>query len=139
MVKQWLIRAALLLLIPIWGISQSTNWNSVIDLNVIVDSDARIDLYTDTDGNHVIVQKSDQLLYYLFSATGSQVRTSTRDSDVSEDPRLSKIMGYEGKIYIVYKEGDYIKTQKSSDAGANWSTDIDDVELDNSDVNGLEL
>jgi hypothetical protein len=92
MVKQWLFRAALLLLIPIWGISQSTNWNSVIDLNVTVDNNARIDLYTDKDGNHVIVQKSNQLVYYFFSATGTQIRTSTRDNNIREDTSLSRMV-----------------------------------------------
>jgi len=67
---------ALLVLIPIGGFSQSSNWNSIIDLNVTVSSGDRIDLYTDRDGNHVIVHKSNQLVYYLFNAAGSQVRTS---------------------------------------------------------------
>jgi hypothetical protein len=102
-------------------------------------NDDRIDLYTDRDGNHLIVQKSNQLVYYLFTATGTQVRSSVRDNNVSEDPRLSKIAGYQGKIYIVYKEGGYIKTQYTTDAGANWSTDISEIELSNNTVNGLEL
>lgn len=61
----------LMLLLSVVGFSQSSNWNSVIDLNVSVSNSDRIDLYTDKDGNHVIVQKSSQLVYYLFSATGS--------------------------------------------------------------------
>lgn len=129
----------LLLLIPFLRFTQSSNWNSIIDLNVSVSSGDRLDLYTDKDGNHIIVQKSNQLVYYLFSATGSQVRTSTRDNNVSEDPRLSRFVGWQGKLYIIYKEGDRIKTQKSTDAGANWSTtDVDEIEMDNSTSNGID-
>lgn len=91
MFKQMILITVLLLLIPCAGIPQSSNWLSTIDLNVSVNSGDRIDLYTDKDGNHVIVQKSNQLVYYLFSATGTQIRTSTRDNNVSEDPRLSRI------------------------------------------------
>lgn len=72
----------------------SSNWNDIIDLNVnvICDQFADVmDLYVNRDGLHIIVQRSNQLDYYLFSATGSQVRTSTRNNNVSEDPRLSKI------------------------------------------------
>lgn len=129
----------LMLLLPIVGFSQSSNWNSAIDLNVSVNSSDRIDLYTDKDGNHVIVQKSNQLVYYLFSATGSQVRTSTRDNNVSEDPRLSRIVGWQGELYIIYKEGDKIKIQKSTDAGANWSTTVvNEITMNNSTSNGLD-
>lgn len=130
---------ALLVLIPIGGFSQSSNWNSIIDLNVTVSSGDRIDLYTDRDGNHVIVHKSNQLVYYLFNAAGSQVRTSVRDN-FTEDPRLSKIIGYAGNLYIVYKKGSFIKTQKSTNGGATWSTtSVDDIGLTYSTVNGLEV
>jgi hypothetical protein len=129
----------LVLLLPLLGFSQSSNWLSTIDLDVSVSSSDRIDLYTDKDGNHIIVQKSNQLVYYLFSATGSQVRTSTRDNNVSESPRLSRIVGREGKLYIIYKEGDKIKTQRSTDAGANWSTTaVNEITLDNSTSNGID-
>lgn len=129
----------LMLLLPVVGFSQSSNWNSAVDLNVSVSSSDRIDLYTDKDGNHVIVQKSNQLVYYLFSATGSQVRTSTRDNNVNEDPKLSRIVGWQGKLYIIYKEGDKIKTQKSTDAGANWSTTaVNEITMNSSTSNGLD-
>jgi hypothetical protein len=139
MVYYCFLLIALLMLFPKSSYSQYYNWNDIIDLNISVTNDDRIDLYTDRDGNHVIVQKSNQLVYYLFSATGSQIRSSVRDNNVSEDPRLSKITGYQGKIYIVYKEGDYIKTQFSTDAGVNWSTGISEIELSDNTVNGLEL
>lgn len=129
----------LMLLSPFVGFSQSSNCNSTINLNVSVSSSDRIDLYTDKDGNHIIVQKSNQLVYYLFSATGSQIRTSTRDNNVSENPRLNRIVGHQGKLYILYKEGDKIKTQRSTDAGANWSTTaVNEITMDNSTSNGLD-
>ncbi len=62
---------ALTLLFPIFGFSQSSDWLSTINLNVSVNSSDRIDLYTDKDGNHIIVQKSNQLVYYLFNPTGN--------------------------------------------------------------------
>ncbi len=82
-----------LFLIPILGFSQNSNWNNTIDLNVSVNSADRIDLYTDVSGNHIIVQKSNQLVYYLFSSAGTLIRSSVRDNNVSENPRLSRIVG----------------------------------------------
>ncbi|TVM01980.1 MAG: hypothetical protein CV087_10145 [Candidatus Brocadia sp. WS118] len=135
--KQLTLVVVFLVLIPMSGFSQSSNWLSTVNLNISVSSSDRIDLYTDKDGNHIIVQKSDQLIYYLFSATGTQIRTSVRDNNVSEDPRLSKIVGREGKLFIIYKEDDKIKTQKSTDAGTNWST-ISELTLNNSQCNGID-
>lgn len=134
-----LFLAAALLLIPLFVFSQSSNWLSSIDLNLSVNSGDRIDLYTDKDGNHIIVQKSNQLVYYLFSPTGTQIRTSVRDNDVSEYPRLSRIAGWEGKLYIIYKEGNKIKTQKSTDGGANWSTTaVNEITMYSSTSNGMD-
>jgi len=93
----------LILLISLAGFSQSGNWNSTIDLEVSLDSQDRLGLHTDKDGNHIIVQESDQLVYYLFSATGTEIRTSVRDNNVSEEPRLSRIVGWEGKILFTRK------------------------------------
>lgn len=77
--------------ITLTAYSQSSNWNSTINTNVTATSADRIDLYTDADGNHMILHKSNQLVYYLFSATGSQVRSSVIDN-FTEDPRLSRIV-----------------------------------------------
>ncbi|NIR67753.1 MAG: hypothetical protein GWN61_24410, partial [candidate division Zixibacteria bacterium] len=130
---------ALMLVVPLIGFSQSNNWLSTVDLNVSVSSSDHIDLYTDQEGNHVIVHKSNQLTYYLFSATGSQIRTSTIDN-FSESPRLSRIIGHGENLYISYKKGSTIKTEKSTDSGATWSTtDVDDIALSNNQVNGLEV
>jgi hypothetical protein len=134
-----LLSVAVLLLIPLSVFSQSSNWNSTIDLEVSLDSEDRLGLHTDKDGNHIIVQESDQLVYYLFSATGTEIRTSVRDNNVSEEPRLSRIVGWEGKIYIIYKEGDKIKTQQSTDAGANWSTTaVNEITMDYSTSTGID-
>jgi hypothetical protein len=92
-----LIYSAIFMLLPFAVFSQSSNWLSTINLNVSVTYNDRVDLYTDTDGNHIIVQKSNQLVYYLFSPTGTLIRSSVRDNNVSEDPRLSRIVG---KCYI---------------------------------------
>lgn len=139
MSKQSFLLVTLWLLFPLLLFSQSSNWNSTINLNVSVNSSDRVDLYTDKDGNHVIVQKSNQLIYYLFSATGSQIRTSVRDNNVTEDPRLSRIVGWDGYLYIIYKESNKIKTQRSTNAGATWSvTAVDEITMNNSISNGID-
>lgn len=120
----------------------SSSWNDIIDLNIDVISDEFadvMDLYVDRDGLHIIVQRSNQLDYYLFSPTGSQIRSLVIDNNVTEDPRLSKITGYEENVYIVYKENDRIKTRLSTDAGVTWSANISEILMNYPFSNGLNL
>ncbi len=113
-------------------------WKNTIDLNLTVDDADRIDLYTNADGNHVILQTSSQLKYYLFSYNGTQVRTVTIDNNVSEYPRLSCISGDPDTIIVLWKEGSYIYGKRTADAGQNWAS-ITSIELDQDYSNGLEV
>ncbi len=113
-------------------------WKNTIDLNLTVDDADRIDLYTNADGNHVILQSSSQLKYYLFSYNGTQVRTVTIDNNVSEYPRLSCISGDPDTVIVLWKEGSYIYGKRTADAGQNW-TPITSIELDQDYSNGLEV
>ena len=50
-----------LLLVPFLSVSQT--WLSSVDLNLTVNSEDRIDIYTNKDGNHIILHTSSQLKY----------------------------------------------------------------------------
>jgi hypothetical protein len=86
--RKRLIFSAIFMLLPFAVFSQSSNWLSTINLNVSVNSTDRIDLYTDVEGNHVIVQKSNQLVYYLFNPTGTLIRSSVRDNNGFRHPMI---------------------------------------------------
>ena len=73
-------RLFVFLLLPVVIFAQSSNWNSVVDLNLNVTANDRLDLYTDKDGIHILVENGSTLKYYLYSLAGSQVRTSTIDN-----------------------------------------------------------
>ena len=75
-----MLRILFLLAIPLFIWAQSSDWNSIVDLNLSVTSNARTDLYTDSDGNHLLVENGSTLKYYLYSAQGSQVRNYTNVS-----------------------------------------------------------
>ena len=96
-------------------------WRSTIDLNISVDYGDRIDLYTNVDGNHILLHEGSQIKYYLFSYNGSQVRSSTGVSSINENTRLAKLNGYQDTVYVSYKNGGYIYTKRSTNAGQSWS------------------
>jgi len=113
-------------------------WKNTVDLNLTVDDQDRIDIYTNADGNNIILQTSSQLKYYLFSYSGTQVRTVTLDNNISEYPRLSCISGYQDTVIVLWKEGTYIHAKRTTDAGLNW-TNLTSNELDYVYSNGLEV
>lgn len=131
-----MLRILCLFLLPFLLHSQSSNWNSIVDLNLSVNWNDYIDLYTDEDGNHILVENGSTLKYYLYSYSGSQVRNYTIDGSISST--FSKVTGWDGNIYVSYKEGSTIYTKKSTNAGQNWSG-LANISLDDSDSDGLEL
>jgi hypothetical protein len=131
-----MLRILFFLLLPFMLLAQSSNWNSVVDLNLSVGLNDRIDLYTNKDGNHILVEDGSTLKYYLYGPTGSQIRTYTVDGSITST--YSKITGWDNTLYISYKEGSTIYIKKSTDAGQNW-TNIDNISVGSSDTDGLEL
>ncbi len=129
--------SAILLSFGVFG--QGNSWNSVIDLNVAANSSDRVDLYADSYGIHIVFHKSNQLVYYLFSVDGTQIRTSVRDN-FTESVRLSRIFGFGENLYIVYKKSSAIYTQKSTNGGQNWSTSaVANISLSNSNSDGIDI
>lgn len=116
-------------------------WETAIDLNVDIAPyyGDRFDLYTNVDGNHVIHHEGDEITYYLFSYSGSQTRSSTVISNISEIERLAKIGGYGDYVYIVYVKDDTIFTRRSTNAGQTWSTSINNITMTDGSCNELSL
>jgi len=124
------------LLAPLSGYSQT--WKTTLDLEVDVEYGDRTDLFTNVDGNHVLIHDGSSVVYRLFTYDGSAVRNQTIASSISEDERLAKISGYNGYIYVSYKDDDYIYTKRSTNAGQSWSN-MESIEMEDDVSNGMEL
>src|SRR4030042_1488277 len=131
-----LVYLLIIFILPLFIFAQT--WKSTIDLNLTVDDADRIDLYTNKNGNHIIVQTSSQLKYYLYSYAGSQIRSVTIDNSISENPRLSCVTGYLGTVSVIWKEGSTIYGKRTTNAGQNW-TNLNNISMSESYCNGLEV
>jgi hypothetical protein len=135
--RQFIFPLILIVLLPFLANSQT--WLSDIDLNVsVTPSLDKIDLFTNRDGNHVLLHKGDEVVYYLFSYNGSQVRSTTVASSMNEDERLAKVTGNDENVYVVYKKGGYIYTKKSTNAGQSWNN-METITMSYSTSNGVEV
>ena len=102
------------------GFAQSPNWTSVKETNINVSSANTVDIFTNRDGNHIIVQDGNYLKYYrmnLNGVAGSAVNLESNVSVISPS-----ITGNDTKIYVVYRKNNesYIRTKYSTNGGVNW-------------------
>lgn len=134
--KKNILILILSMLIPLLISGQT--WRSTIDLNISVDYDDFIDLYSNVDGNRVLWHDGSQVKYYLFTYNGSQVRSSTIVSSINEYPKLARISGYLDTAHVSYKSGGYIYTKRSTNAGQSWSS-MQTITMTESTSNGMEL
>jgi hypothetical protein len=81
--------------------SQSANWTSVKETNINVSGALTygVDIFTNRDGNHIIVQESGNLKYYKMNINGVAGSPSTIESSAVVSPSIS---GDANNIYIVY-------------------------------------
>lgn len=99
----------------------SQGWNNVVTTSVPYSSGSKLDLFTNKDGNHLLVRYSNYptyyLKYYLLNSSGSIVGEMTVESKFVESPN---IVGNNDIVYLLYKDGNIVKGKKTTNAGQSW-------------------
>lgn len=119
----------------------SQGWNNIVTTTINEPNLLKMGLFTNKDGNHIIVQNSNStnsIKYYLLNSSGSVIRSATIEtSGGAEFPNVS---GDNNNIYLVYKSGNYLKAKKSTDAGQNWNNiTIQPLSIGNYTCNGVDI
>ena len=118
----------------------SQSWNNTVTTTISEPNLVKMDLFTNKDGNHIIVQNSNStnsIKYYLLNSSGSVVSSSTIETaGYAEFPNVS---GDNGKVYLVYKLGSNIKAKYSTDAGVNWNNVPLNISVSNNICNGVDI
>ncbi|NWF88020.1 MAG: hypothetical protein HXY50_01005 [Ignavibacteriaceae bacterium] len=124
---------------------QSQDWNGIVNLynppvpQGGVEDWERCALFSNKDGIHLLTAKyapsSGYVYYYKLSTTG-QVLTGpiTLTSSQGNYPTIT---GDNNNLYAVYHQGSNIKVHRSTDGGANWSSNIGFTQTANS-CNGVD-
>ena len=130
--------AILIIVLSTYLFSQS--WNTYVPTTISEPNLVKMDLFTNKDGNHLVVQNSNStnsIKYYLLSSAGSVIRTSTIETaGGTEFPNVS---GDNDNVYLVYKSGNYLKAKKSTNAGANWSDINPSLSIGSNTCNGVDI
>jgi hypothetical protein len=110
----------IVMLLSAAAFAQSPNWTGVKETNINVGAAWSVDIFTNQDGNHIIVQESSKLKYYKMNINGSAGSPLTIESSAVVSPSIS---GDANNIYIVYRKSSEssIIVKHSTDGGSNWS------------------
>jgi hypothetical protein len=110
----------LIVLLTSAAFTQTPNWTTVKETNINYGSALSFDVFTNSYGNHVIIQENNALKYYKMNINGQAGSPVTLESTSVESPSIT---GDGTRIYVVYRKSaeNYIRTKFSSDGGASWS------------------
>ncbi|MBV6422018.1 MAG: hypothetical protein DAHOPDDO_03306 [Ignavibacteriaceae bacterium] len=116
--KKFLI--VILMLFSAAMLAQTPNWTSVKETNINVTNAPYdgVDIFTNRDGNHIIVQESNNLKYYKMNLNGQAGSPLTIESSSVVSPSIS---GDADNIYIVYGIGSQIRVRRNINGGSSWS------------------
>ena len=105
-------------------IAQTPNWTSVQETNINVSNAlyfGGVDIFTNKDGNHIIVQESNSLKYYRMDINGYFDPQSFPIIIESSSVVSPSISGDADNIYIVYGTGSQMRIKRSTNGGIGWS------------------
>lgn len=114
----------LIVLFTAAAFAQTPNWTGVKETNINVSNalhfNEGIDIFTNRDGNHIIVQESNSLKYYKMNINGVAGSPIIIESSAVVSPSIS---GDATRLYVVYRKSseNFIRTKYSSNGGASWS------------------
>jgi hypothetical protein len=116
------MKQIILIILLFTGVAIAQNWTSVKETNVWVGSalNLGVDIFTNGTGNHIIVQRSNQLKYFRMNVNGTATDSVTIESTSVVSPSIT---GDASIIYIVYRKSNEssITAKYSTDGGLNWS------------------
>ena len=131
----------------------SQSWNNVVQTTIPFDNLVGLDLVTNKDGNHILVNNHHvsggfpvvhtyTLKYYLLNSSGTVLRSYTLENFQGNDGgiQFASIDGTDDRIYVVYKlwNGNQIKTRKAANAGQSWSN-IANIDIGNNTCNNIDI
>ncbi len=117
----------------------SQSWNNIVTTSISEPNVVKMDLFTNKDGNHIVVQNSNgsnSIKYYLINSSGSLIRSATIET--SSGAEFPCISGDNDKVYIVYKLGSNLKFRKSTNAGSSWESPISQA-ISSNTCNGVDI
>lgn len=109
----------MVMMVSVAVIAQNPNWTSVKETNINVGSALSVDIFTNRDGNHIIVQESNNLKYYKMNLNGVAGSPIILENTSVVSPSIT---GNDSRIYVVYRKSNesVIRAKYSTNGGSSW-------------------
>jgi hypothetical protein len=120
----------------IYSVVFGQSWNTPVTTTISASSLDKIDLFTNKDGNHLLIKNSNgNIIYYNFNSQGTVDNNKTETLESNGD--YPAITGSNDKIYAIYKSGNYIKGKYSTNGGTDW-TALSNINVGSNACNGTD-
>ncbi len=120
----------------IYSVTFGQSWNTPVTTTISASSLDKMDLFTNKDGNHLLIKNSNgNIIYYNFNSSGTVDNNKTETLESNGD--YPAITGSSNKIYAIYKSGIYIKGKYSTNGGTDW-TALSNINVGSNACNGID-
>jgi len=126
-----------LLMALFYSISFCQGWNATVITTINEGTFSQMDLFTNKDGNHLVIKKSNgTIMYYNLNSAGTVDANKTATLETGAD--FPNIVGSNNKIYALYQVGSLIKGKSSSNGGASWADMPNNISIGSNTCNGVD-
>ena len=114
------MKKIIFIIVLFYSVAFGQSWNSPVTTTISVSSLEKMDLFTNKNGNHLLIKKSNgNIVYYNINSSGTVDNNKTETLESNGD--YPAITGSNDKIYTIYKAGNYIKGKYSTNGGTDWT------------------
>jgi hypothetical protein len=130
------MKRIILIIAFIYSVAFGQSWNTPVTTTISASSLEKMDLFTNKDGNHLLIKNSNgNIIYYNFNSSGTVNNNKTETLESNGD--YPAITGSNDKVYAIYKSGIYIKGKYSTNGGTDW-TAISNINVGSNACNGID-
>jgi len=135
--KRIKMKKLFLFIVVLATLSFGQSWNTIVTTSIIEPNVDKTDLFTNKDGNHLIVKRyNGNIVYYNLNSSGAVDANKTITLETTGD--FPNIVGSEDKIFALYKVGNLIKGKYSTNGGTNWTSLSYNISTSANECNGVD-
>ncbi len=135
--KRIKMKKLFLFIVVLATLSFGQSWNTIFTTSIIEPNVDKTDLFTNKDGNHLIVKRyNGNIVYYNLNSSGAVDANKTITLETTGD--FPNIVGSEDKIFALYKVGNLIKGKYSTNGGTNWTSLSYNISTSANECNGVD-
>lgn len=125
-----------LIIVLLYSFALGQSWNNPVTTTISASSLEKMDLFTNKDGNHLLIKNSNgNIIYYNINSSGTVDNNKTETLESNGD--YPSITGSNDKVYAFYKSGIYIKGKYSTNGGTDW-TALSNISVGSNVCNGID-